>query len=642
MRTLLVVGVWILIGSSLLAQCPVTDFASPSLACSGQNIYVQNLTVGAASYEWDFCSGDLALTPSASIAASSNLLFRTRSMRVAHDSNSNLWYGFTIDQANSPYKLIRFNFGNSLSNDPSVVDLGNPSNVLNSAFDLQLHKEGSNWYGLVANTGTNSLLLLSFGTDLGSTPIVQNLGSFGVLDTPDGIFLAVENGMLSVFITNGGSVSEIVKLTFGSSILNAPTISSFPVAGGSALRGIAMIRECDRWFGLVISYGNGKVFWLDFSNGLSQSPQSGEITFFTSYNFPTNIALGLDGSEYFAFIQSALGEQYRLSFGSSIIDKAGTGQNLGNFGISNENSALELVKVKSDWFGFSIDLTNRKLVRQTFPAMCDASTAISTGQNPSQLSFAASGTKKISLTGISSDGAISSQSKAITISPSIAPDIAFTSANVCANNNVNFTAQNTSGNITSYAWSFGDTNTSPLTNPSNIYATGGTYTVALQVTATNGCINIAKSDVAIYDQPIADFALPSASPFCTNQNYVFTNQSTFDPASSPTWEWLLNGTLVSSTQNLAQAFATSTAQEIRLKAKIPGCENEIIKNVNTVLPGPLTNFSFASDCQDSPVAFTNTTSGTITSYLWTFGDGNTSSSTNASNTYADIGSYNVT
>lgn len=642
MRTLLVVGIWVLVGSSLWAQCPVTNFSSPSLACSGQNIFVQNQTTGAISYEWDFCSGDLNLTPSASVAASSSLLFRTRSMRVAHDSNSDLWYGFTIDQANSPYKLIRFDFGNSLSNDPLVVDLGNPSNALNSAFDLQLYKEGSSWYGLVANTGANSLLLLKFGADLGSTPMVQNLGSFGVLDTPDGIFLAVESGILSAFVTNGGPASEIVKLTFGSSILNSPTVSLFSVAGGLALRGIAMIRECDRWFGLVISYGNGKVFWLDFTNGLNQAPQSGEITFFTSYNFPTNIALAIDGSEYFAFIQSALGEQYRLSFGASIIDKTGTGQNLGNFGISNENSALELVKVDSDWFGFSIDLTNRRLVRQTFPTTCDASIARYNGQNPPLINYSTSGLKNISLTAISLSGAIHLQSKALTVSSSVSPDIAFTSTNTCANSNVNFTSQNASGNITTYAWVFGDTNSSPQPNPSHIYSSAATYPVSLQVTASNGCINMVQSNLTIYNQPTANFSLPSASPFCTNQNYIFTNQSTFDAASNPMWEWRLNGTLVSGNQNLTQAFTSTSAQEIRLKAKIPGCENEIIKNISTVLAGPLTNFTFANGCQAASVPFTNTTSGTVTTYSWTFGDGNTSSSPNASNTYTNIGPYNVT
>ncbi|NOS55714.1 MAG: PKD domain-containing protein [Cyclobacteriaceae bacterium] len=123
---------------------------------------------------------------------------------------------------------------------------------------------------------------------------------------------------------------------------------------------------------------------------------------------------------------------------------------------------------------------------------------------------------------------------------------------------------------------------------------------------------------------------------------MFTNQSVFDLASNPTLYWRLNGTLVSSSQNLIQSFATSSSQEIRLKAKIPGCENEIIKNVTTVLPGPLSNFTFTNGCQASPVSFTNTTSGSVTSYSWIFGDGNTSSLSNASNTYANIGSYDVT
>jgi PKD repeat protein len=640
MRASLFVVIVLFLKGIMYAQCPIADFTSTTVACSNQNLYFLNSTTGAVSYEWDFCSGDLALTPQASIAATSGLLFRTRSIRVV--SQGSAWFGFTIDQASSPNRLIRLDFGNSLANNPLVVDLGNPSNILNSAFDFQMYKEASNWYGLVANTGANSLLRLSFGTDLVSTPTVQDLGSFGVLNTPNGIFLAKENGMVSAFVTNGGGVSEIVRLDFGSSILNTPSINSFAVLGGSGLRGLSIIKECDRWFGLVASYGNGKIFWLDFTSGITQSPQSGEITFFTAYNFPTNIKLVRDGDEYFAFIQSALGEQYRLSFGVSVIDKIGIGQNFGNFGISNENFALELVKVNSDWYGFSIDLTNSRLVRQTFPTLCDASLATSNLQNPPQVFYNTGGAKKISLTAISSNEGTHTQSKTTSVSVSLAPDVNFTSVNNCANNNTNFTSQNTSGNISTYSWNFGDTNTSAQPNPSHIYSSDANYPVTLQVTASNGCINTAKSDVAIYNQPVADFALPSASPFCTNQNYVFTNQSTFDAASNPTWEWRLNGTLVSGTQNLTQPFTTSSAQEIRLKAKILGCENEIIKIVPTVLPGPLTNFTFTNGCQASPVSFTNTTSGTVTTYSWTFGDGNTSPSTNASNTYTNIGPFNVT
>lgn len=53
---------------------------------------------------------------------------------------------------------------------------------------------------------------------------------------------------------------------------------------------------------------------------------------------------------------------------------------------------------------------------------------------------------------------------------------------------VNFTDQSTagpSGPITDWAWDFGDGNTSTLQNPSNAYATAGTYTVTLTVIGTS-------------------------------------------------------------------------------------------------------------------------------------------------------------
>lgn len=42
------------------------------------------------------------------------------------------------------------------------------------------------------------------------------------------------------------------------------------------------------------------------------------------------------------------------------------------------------------------------------------------------------------------------------------------------------------------------------------------------------------------------------------------------------------------------------------------------------------------------VQFTNTSTGSFTSFLWDFGDGNTSASENPSNTYSSVGTYTVT
>jgi PKD repeat protein len=640
MRIFLVVGILLLASNTSFAQCPVVNFALPNIVCSNQSFSIENTSAGTTLYEWDFCSGDLALTPTAAIATTNNLLFRTRSLRIV--TSSNLWYGFTIDQANSPYRLIRFDFGNSLMNTPAVVDLGNPGNSLNSAFDLQMYQEGADWYALVANAGSNSLVRLSFGSDLQAVPLAQDLGSLGALNTPNGIFLVTENGLLTAFVTNGGTSTEIVRVSFGNSIVNTPSANSFPIQGGAALRGLSIIKECDRWFGLVSSFGNGKIFWLDFTNGLNQAPQTGEITFFSGFNFPTNIALALEGAEYFAFIQSGLGEQYRLSFGASILDKIGTGQNLGTFGISNENSALELIKVNSDWIGFSIDLANRRLVREIFPTACSASPAIYQGEHPPLIKYTTSGNKLITLKATAAGNVINALIKVVTVTANTAPDIDFTSANVCTASNVNFTSQNTSGGIVSYAWSFGDAAVSAQANPSHIYAQAGIYKVSVQVTAANGCANSSPTkDLTLFNQPVADFNLPAASPICTNQDYLFINQSTFDATSNPEWEWHVNGVLVSTMQDLVQQFISTTAQQIGLKAKIPGCENEMIKNISSVQTGSHPDFTFANSCQQVAVNFTNTTVDAGINYSWNFGEGTTTTQANPTNTFQNSGMFQV-
>ncbi len=621
------------------AQCPAPDFVVSSAVCLNQKIEIQNLTVGATSYTWDFCSGDLALTPQATIAASNNLLFRTRSIRlIEHES---LWYGFTIDQASSPNRLIRFDFGNSLANNPTIIDLGNPSGQLSGAYDFQLYQEADNLYGLVVNTGVNTLLRLNFGNNPQSTPSIQNLGSFNVFNTPNGIYLHQDSGMLSAFITNGAT-DEIVRLDFGSSILNSPTVNAFSISGGSGLRGITITRECDRWFGLVTSYGNGKVFWLDFTNGITQPPQVGEITFFTSYNFPTNVSIAVDGGEYVAFIQSALGEQYRLAFGESILDKAGIGTNLGTFGISGENFALELIKVNSDWFGFTIDLANHRLVRLTFPTSCDANISTFNEENPPLVNYANHGIKKISVVTTSANGAISSVTKSVSVSTSIAPDISFSTQNSCIDNDVIFSSESSAGGIATYNWNFGDSGTSSLANPTHVFSTADQFSVTLMVTGTNGCQNLVRQAVTIYNKPTADFSLPALSPFCTNQEYSFENASTFDIASNPIWEWSLNGIVVSSGFDLLTQFSTDQPQEIKLKSTIPGCESELIRNISSVQIGPLTDFTFSSSCVNVEVNFTNSTTGAVVDYFWNFDDGTTSTQENPTHEFINPGSYDIT
>jgi len=59
------------------------------------------------------------------------------------------------------------------------------------------------------------------------------------------------------------------------------------------------------------------------------------------------------------------------------------------------------------------------------------------------------------------------------------------------------TSSDPDGSITAYAWSFGDGGTSTAPNPSDIYASEGTYTVQLTVTDDQGATSTTSQSVTV-------------------------------------------------------------------------------------------------------------------------------------------------
>jgi PKD repeat protein len=643
-------GHFLLIGTFLLtatfAQCPMAGFEIPPSACRGQNLYLENTTTGAQTHSWDVCSGDLQLTPTTTFLVAGSTFFRARVFRMVQAQNE-WWYGFAIDQPNN--LLVRFDFGNSPDNVPTIVSLGNPASSFQNPLDLHFVSENNNWFALVANTSGNNLLRLNFGSDLTSAPTVTNLGSFsGILQAPGGVHAIRENGNLFAFVSNGSS-SQVVSLSFGSSILNTPTASVIPVSGSVGLRGLSFIRECNRWFGVVASYNSGQLYYLHFQNGADQPPVVNQLTIpGASYSFPASVKLVNEGGEFFAFVQSAFpAHVYRIAFGESIVDLSGSFTNMGNFGISSDNSAFELIGFNSTWRGFSIDLSGAvpgsgRLFRFNFPETCSTPIRTFNTIKPTPFSYASAGSYRVTLASTDVAGNTGYKAKIISVSSAISPDIDIESQNYCSGHPVNFTSVNTSGNITSYDWNFGDFNTSVLQHPSHTYTAPGQYTVQLDVVGMNGCANTIQEEIVLYNEPVADFDLPGVSPICTNQPYPFLNTSQVDSGVNPSWEWLVNGTAVSTDFNMEASFSTPISQTVKLVAAIPGCATEMEKVIPSVSEGPVVDFSFNGHCQQAPVNFTNHSSGLITGYSWDFGDGQNSANENPASTFSLSGTYAVT
>lgn len=85
--------------------------------------------------------------------------------------------------------------------------------------------------------------------------------------------------------------------------------------------------------------------------------------------------------------------------------------------------------------------------------------------------------------------------------------------------NVSFT-DNSTGQISSYFWDFGDTTSSNLQNPANIYEYAGQYHVVLTVTTPDGCQDTASATIIINE--LFDIIIPNIfTPNSDNKNDEF-------------------------------------------------------------------------------------------------------------------------
>ena len=202
---------------------------------------------------------------------------------------------------------------------------------------------------------------------------------------------------------------------------------------------------------------------------------------------------------------------------------------------------------------------------------------------------------------------------------------------------VNF--NNTSANATSYAWDFGDGGTSTAATPSHTYSAPGTYTVRLIASNVGNCQDTLIMPTYINISGVTASFTSSATSTCLNSNVSFTSTST--PAGgTSTWFFGDGGTATGSTASHAYAATgTYTVKQIYSKN---GCLDSTTKTV-VVGASPVSQFS-ASQTTGCSVPFTtqfnNTSTGAV-SYLWIFGDGNTSTAVSPTHTYNNFGTYTV-
>lgn len=619
-----------------LLTAQVANFSVPASACRDQRIAIQS-SVSGDEIEWDFCARDLTQSPIITDAVSVPGFLGGFGYKVVNDNGN--FFGFVLSFAGN--LLFRLDFGNSLTNTPSVVNLGNPGNVLNKPQSIEVSKVDGIWYAFVGyDSPGHGIAKLNFGTSLTNIPTGESIGNFGFSEMVfyDLKLVVEQAGIILVLLDRVGG--SLVRVRFDNLTNYLPQSGDIYITSGipeaSSLFSFDIGTYQNQKIALLTSYFNNKIIRLDFGETLLQN-------FLTSASYtsalleqPIQINIVNEAGRNYALVANNSSTK-----GMAILDYS-------NFSTTPADVSVSLPSL------FSIDAaringetiitglgSSSVVKRLIFKNDCGATPSHSNLLEPGLVNYSNSGVKHVAVKASNPMNVYSYLEQIISVNTSISPNVTFDTQNNCSLHQVNFTPNLTAG-ITTYSWSFGDATMSSQASPSHIYTSAGTYEANLQVTATNGCTNIAESDITIYNQPSSDFALPSIAPFCTNQNYSFTNTSTYDIPSNPIWEWRLNGAVVSTTTNLNQAFASTATQVIELKASIPGCFSTSTQTFNGILTGPLVDFSASTGCQGSALQFANNTSGTGIDYSWDFGDGNISTQINPANTYSSFGNFDAT
>lgn len=183
------------------------------------------------------------------------------------------WYGFTVNGDNNT--ITRFNFTNSFNNVPTAVNLGNVGGL---AYPTGIYaiKDNTTWRVFITNGGNNSrangawsLTRLDFGTSLLNVPTGVNLGNpGGVLQHPRDLTILKSCGETIGFAVNGAFGSnDIVKINFQNNLTGIPLLTSLGNIGNSSFpHSLSKIfRVGDDLYSFITNVENNTVTRLRFT-----------------------------------------------------------------------------------------------------------------------------------------------------------------------------------------------------------------------------------------------------------------------------------------------------------------------------------------------------------------------------------------
>lgn len=256
--------------------------------------------------------------------------------------------------------------------------------------------------------------------------------------------------------------------------------------------------------------------------------------------------------------------------------------------------------------------------------------ATSTEQNPTVI-FTEPGEYQISLTSSNQYGS-NTTSQAIIILGLPAPEFSVSLNSFTATFN-----NGTPGIGNTYLWNFGDGNTSTSTNPAHTYTNPGTYDVILTVTNDCGTSEIMSQIVIDIRTPVVDFSASTLSG-CAPLEVQFTDESSNEPES---WSWIFEGgnPSASTEKNPVVVYENEGMYDVQLSVSNSfGTSQLLLSDYITVYGPPAATFEYTLVEGNLILQYTG---NQVSSFAWSFGDGNRSAEQSPDHIYTSSGTYIV-
>lgn len=630
---------------NIYSQCTAPFSNIPDTICSNEIFTAQESTPFLTKTEWKFGLPSIDnLSTINNLGNLGNSLSNSSRINILKvDSN---FYGF-VKKSNAS-QVYRYEFGTSLSNIPTVVALTIPSfsgNTSLSDDDIDIINRDGNWYGYTPIRTGSAILRYNFGNSItNDTVTVTNLGNLNnqislpyALDVEifqDSIYLFVASWSNNTAIVyNMGTSPEASTAQWFKAINLSSTSPS--ISNTSCIEGYM---SCNEKLIFTGGYSSDNIVRLNFNGNFNNTPVVDQINSQAIVQ-PTCARLKLDKGypELFINPRSNASSLSILEFKDSITQTTGITQNNFSQSAGTLNGLGLDLSYSSEGLFLFFTTSAGNVVKHLKPFDSNTYNESST-ESSCNLSITNDGWNRYSFYGEDSlrnkyyftDSVYLNQSPIITSSIS----------NLCLGDTVLLQATDSSFlSGVSWEWKIDPENLSLSSQDTSIiFSTAGYKTIKVYAQLFS-CIDSNLSSVYVNPLPTAAFSVDTA---CQGEILTLVNESILDTIDTiATFTWLFESDTIFGA-NPVYGFNEDSTKNILLNiATSNGCSANSLDSV-FIKTAPIASFKLDSTCLGENTQFINLSgnSGNYTSF-WEFGDGQTSTQFEPTHVYLDTGSYLV-